>query len=177
MVTGYLRDRGAVTEVHLFHGQPAQPSRRPTHDGHRRRGRDDTIHDPNLDSEDAVAGVSGERNFATDPPRGSPDDPPLLRGETGERAPTIGGLPMPTKDPTAEPPNFIDSRSLRIVGRDERGRLFEAAVFGGADPQSQSWARIGDARHGGLTIGHCDDLPKSLAQFQRALNAHYGNTR
>jgi hypothetical protein len=163
-----IRD-GLVPEVHLWLA-PSEPasSRGRTHDGHR-RSRDDTIHYPSLEA-DADAGAPGEWNPASDPSRGGdPHDPQERRGPNGERAPTAGGV---------QPPQFVDA--VRITGRDASGKRFEQVIWG-PDParQSQSWARvgIGDSRVG-LLHGLIDDQHvQQLGEFQRLLNAHYGNTR
>jgi hypothetical protein len=68
-------------------------------------------------------------------------------GAPGEMAP---GRPVPGGDPpevrrdqTAEPPQFVDARSLKITGRDQPGQNWEALVFGGSNPQQPgNWPQI-----------------------------------
>jgi hypothetical protein len=164
-------------ELHLWLGpdQPPAPRGDRAHDGHRRshasagrRGRDDdtgTVHDPGLDplDTDAAAGANGEINPARGLPGGGPSDPEELGANGGERAPTAGGV---------QEPLFVDARSLRITGRDQNGKNFSAAIYGGSTPQSTPWWNIGDNRPG----AH-DHHVLALGEYQKFLNAHYRTAR
>jgi hypothetical protein len=165
-----IRTRADGTpELHLWlrattDAQPDRPRRMIAHDGHRG-------HDGNV-------GLSGETNPARGLPGGGPNDPPLRR-ENDQEAPEVGGLPVARMNQSSVPELFVDARTLRLRGVDATGRRFDAAIFG-PDAQDQPWARarttVGDSRTG-LAIGYCDDLPRSLAAYQRMLDAHYRTAR
>jgi hypothetical protein len=167
---GVIDRPDGMSEVHVWVPPPPAPR---THDGHR-RGRDTEIprydgdlEDPNLD---ASAAGNGEWNPASDPGRyGGPDDPPERGGPNGERAPETGGV---------QEPLFVDARSLRLRGRDQNGKMFEAAIYGGANPQGQSWNRnpIGD-RHTGLLVGATDDHVAQLGWWQETIRAYWNARR
>jgi hypothetical protein len=132
----------------------------------------DTDRAPRFRRRDATANAPEEMIPGRSPPGGGPYDPDELGGEdNGEEARTSGGLPVARLDQTAEPPVFVDTRSLRVRGRDQNGKLFEAAVWG-PNGQGQPWNRIGDQR-AGLLVGYADDHIRALGTYQRLLNAHY----
>jgi hypothetical protein len=174
---GYLRDRSdGRVEVHILLSDPP-PSR-----GRRARVVRDTMmgggspHDPDLDA-DAGAGAPGELPPGMAPP-GAPSDPEELTGGDGERAPTSGGLPEVRRGQTAEPELFVDARSLRIAGRDQNGRMWQSAVYGSSNPQSQPWSssRIGDSR-GGLCYSYETDHMQQLGRLQRAMTEFWSARR
>jgi hypothetical protein len=148
-----------VTEV-----DDAPPRPRRTRDApRRRRGRDGDLLDP---TPDANAGANGERR--TDIPfPGSPTDPPLYGGEGDQQPPTAGGV---TEGP------FLDARSLRLTGRDQGGKNFEARIYGPGRPAEGEVDRAGwpgaDSKVG-LMHGVTDHLPQALSAYQKMLNQHY----
>jgi hypothetical protein len=134
------------------------PPRRPVRDGH--RGRDvGNIQDPFPDA-DAAAGAGGELRPGTVPP-GGPNDPPL-HGEDGEDPPTAGGVQ----------PVYVDARSLRLRGRDQNGKNFEAHLYGPGHPPEGSDPTWPGAKPDALMTVN-DHLPQALGQYQRMLNRHY----
>ena len=79
---------------------------------------------------------------------------------------------MATQGQSAEPPVFVDARSLRITGRDANGKNFSAAITGGSNPQSQPWWTIGDN-----SVGAHDNHVIALGEYQKFLNRYYRAAR
>jgi hypothetical protein len=162
---GFVDRPDGKVEVHV---SVSDPPPRQTRDGHRRRGRDvGALTDPGIPIPDAGAGANGELRPGQVPP-GGPHDPPLYGGEDEEeRVPTAGGLQ----------PVFVDARSVRITGRDQGGKNFEARLYGPGrsaegETDREGWPGTGD-RQGLMHGGANDYLPQRLGQFQRMLNRHY----
>jgi hypothetical protein len=173
-------DGSRTAELHLWFAAPAAPAR------------------PRRRAHDANVGAPGEMKPGAPVPNGA-QDPPEQRGRQDQyRGPaTTGGLPAASKtqgaEPDlfdqgpppprydAEPPQFIDARSLRISGRDQRGRNWQALVYGGANPQQPSaWPQLspGDLEP---TADALRDLAGAagrnevagLGQLQKLLDLHY----
>jgi hypothetical protein len=78
--------------------------------------------------------------------------------------------------------NLIDARSIRVTGRDQNGKMWNAAVWGGSHPQQGEGSSVApvdpemrrtgdrmlrDLEHGG------DNMIAGLRVLQVRLNAHY----
>jgi hypothetical protein len=169
-------DGSRTAELHLWLGAPAPPAR------------------PRRRAADASAGAEGEARTNTPLP-GDPDTPPERRGRADQQRPgefagpkEVGGLPQVRRDQTAEPPTFIDSRSLRVTGRDQRGRNWEALIYGSSGvEQPGAWPQLspGDAVEKFEATDALRDLVhaaganevRGLGALQRLLDLTYGHRR
>jgi hypothetical protein len=113
-------------------------------------------------------------------PNSDPEGPPERRGRGDQQQPeefsglpAVRGLPGVRRDQTAEPPVFVDARSLRIVGRDQRGK----EMFGMTRrlPQSQPDGHLeqtGDRLYD-LVEGFANNHVSVLGRYQQMLDQHY----
>jgi hypothetical protein len=148
---------------------------------------------PRRRAADAAAGAEGEVRTNTPLP-GDPDTPPEQRGRQDQQQPAeyggpreTGGLPAAHRGQSAEPPTFIDSRSLRVrvSGRDQRGQNWEQLVYGhGGVEAPTDWPQLspGDAVEKFEATDALRDLAgaagrhevRGLGQLQRLLDLTYG---
>jgi hypothetical protein len=170
-------DGRRVLEQHVWIGDdpsPAPPAR------------------PRRRAADANVGAPGEVRTNAPLP-GAPDTPPEREGRQDQQRPEefagpheVGGLPQVRRDQTAEPPTFIDSRSLRVrvSGRDQRGQNWEQLVYGhGGVEAPTDWPQLspGDAVEKFEAADALRDLAGAagrnevagLGALQRLLRLHY----
>jgi hypothetical protein len=167
-----------------------EPSGRRVLEQHAWIGYDPPPARPRRRARDASAGAEGEVRTNTPLP-GDPDTPPEQRGRQDQQQPAeyggppeTGGLPAARRGQTAEPPQFIDARSLRISGRDQRGQNWQALVYGSSGvEQPSAWPQLspgnsapaGDALRDLVSAGANEVL--GLRQWQKLLDLHYGTRR
>jgi hypothetical protein len=171
-------DGSRTTELHLWFAAPAAPAR------------------PRRRAADASAGAPGELRAGTVPG----GNPPVYRSSSDpdNGAPEVGGLPAASKGQSTEPdpagfdqqpvatqlnpaPEFIDARSLRISGRDQRGRNWEAMIYGGSNAQQpRDWPQLSpgdlepaaDALRDLVSAAPRNEVA-GLGQLQKLLDLHY----
>jgi hypothetical protein len=138
---------------------------------------------PSHRTHDASAGnVPGELKPGT-VPAGGPQEPPELGGRpdqySGPRE--TGGLPVARAQQSSEPPVFVDARSLKIIGRDQRGENWEALVFGrsGVQEPPGGWPQLMAPNATGDTLYRLENAfddnshVQTLGRYQAMLDRHY----
>jgi hypothetical protein len=114
--------------------------------------------------------------------------PAVTRGQGGEPAPQFDQPQMPpgtmlNPDEEAEErmhePTYVDARSLKITGRDQRGENWEALVFNRSGVQAPSgWPQsIGDQLYAMQDAFADNSHVHTLGRYQAMLDRHYGARR
>jgi hypothetical protein len=125
-------------------------------------------------------------------PRETGGLPAASRGQGGEPTPQFDEPQMPvgtTLNPDEEAeermhqqngePMFVDARSLKITGRDQRGENWEALVFNRSGVQAPSgWPQsIGDQLYAMQDAFADNSHVHTLGRYQAMLDRHYGARR
>jgi hypothetical protein len=156
-----------VLEMHAWLGDDPPPPARPRRRAH-----------------DASVGAPGEMKPGAPVPNG---ETPVYRGSSDPDGdvPSTSGLPAASKRQSTEPPQFIDARSLRISGRDQRGRNWQALVYGPSGVEQPGvWPQLSpgdfepaaDALRDFAGSAGRNEVA-GLGQLQRLLNLSYARRR
>jgi hypothetical protein len=133
---------------------------------------------PRRRARDANAGAIGEMDPGRPVPNGDPDAPPERRARPDQSSgpDTVGGLPEPTRTQTSEPPTFVDAKTLRVSGKDQRGRMWGASLWLPQEQPDGYLEQTGDRALADLAYGG-DANVAGLGAWQRLLDRTYARRR